>query len=168
MGNKGGVVLRGGPERLQRRNSNPSTESVSARAAAFENLARERPRSLYIPPVHKDVDRTQPLPPLPSQRNVLTMSASSTQKTGGVAGKFPQGPSPESPSAAAKGIKSQGLRSLKISPATRAPLEEVTNRKIGSNLEKSNSDCENYLTIPLKGSSAAGELPGRPGAGREL
>ena len=61
MGNKGGVVLRGGPERLQRRNSNPSTESVSARAAAFENLARERPRSLYIPPVHKDVDRTQPL-----------------------------------------------------------------------------------------------------------
>ncbi|XP_040093731.1 uncharacterized protein C4orf54 homolog [Oryx dammah] len=167
IGNKGGVVLRGGPERLQRRNSNPSTESVSARAAAFENLARERPRSLYIPPVHKDVDRTQPLPPLPSQRNVFTVSASSTQKTGGVAGKFPQGPSPESPSAAAKGIKSQGLRSLKISPATRAPLEEVTNRKIGSNLEKSNSDCENYLTIPLKGSSAAGELPGKPGAGRE-
>ena len=68
VGNKGGVVLRGGPERLQRRNSNPSTESVSARAAAFENLARERPRSLYIPPVHKDVDRTQPLPPLPSPR----------------------------------------------------------------------------------------------------
>ncbi|XP_032316368.1 LOW QUALITY PROTEIN: uncharacterized protein C4orf54 homolog [Camelus ferus] len=172
-GNKGGVVLRGGSvERLQRRNSNPSAESVSARAAAFENLARERPRSLYIPPVHKDVDRTQPLqplqplPPLPSNRNVFTVSASSTQKTGGVAGKFPQGPSPESPSAA-KSIRSQGLRSLKISPATRAPLEEVTNRKNGSNLEKSNSDCENYLTIPLKGSSAAGELPGRPGAGRE-
>uniref|UniRef100_A0A8C3YEW7 Chromosome 4 open reading frame 54 n=1 Tax=Catagonus wagneri TaxID=51154 RepID=A0A8C3YEW7_9CETA len=169
-GNKGGVVLRGGPlERLQRRNSNPSTESVSARAAAFENLARERPRSLYIPPVHKDVDRTQPLqplPPLPSNRNVFTVSASSTQKTGGVAGKFPQGPSPESPSAA-KGIKSQGLRSLKISPATRAPLEEVTNRKNGSSLEKRNSDCENYLTIPLKGSSTAGELPGRPGAARE-
>ncbi|XP_057585710.1 uncharacterized protein C4orf54 homolog [Hippopotamus amphibius kiboko] len=169
-GNKGGVVLRGGhAERLQRRNSNPSAESVSARAAAFESLARERPRSLYIPPVHKDVDRTQPLqplPPLPSNRNVFTVSASSTQKTGGVAGKFPQGPSPGSPSAA-KGIKSQGLRSLKISPATRAPLEEVTNRKNGSHLEKSNSDCENYLTIPLKGSSAAGELPGRPGAGRE-
>ncbi|XP_043427679.1 uncharacterized protein C4orf54 homolog [Prionailurus bengalensis] len=170
-GNKGGVVLRGGPvERLQRRNSNPSTESVSARAAAFENLARERPRSLYIPPVHKDVERTQPLqplPPLPSNRNVFTVSASSTQKTGGVAGKFPQGPSPESPSAA-KGIKSQGLRSLKISPATRAPPDELTNRKNGSNLEKNNSDCENYLTIPLKGSSAAGELPGgRPGAGRE-
>ncbi|XP_032962443.1 uncharacterized protein C4orf54 homolog isoform X2 [Rhinolophus ferrumequinum] len=169
-GNKGGVVLRGGPmERLQRRNSNPSAESVSARAAAFENLARERPRSLYIPPVHKDVQRTQPLqplPPLPSNRNEFTVSASSTQKTGGVAGKFPQGLSPESPSAA-KGIKSQGLRSLKISPATRAPVGEVTNRKNGSNLEKSNSDCENYLTIPLKGSSAAGELPGRPGAGRE-
>ncbi|XP_014643412.1 PREDICTED: uncharacterized protein LOC106801868 [Ceratotherium simum simum] len=169
-GNRGGVVLRGGPvERLQRRNSNPSAESVSARAAAFENLARERPRSLYIPPVHKDVERTQPLqplPPLPSNRNVLTVSASSTQKTGGVAGKFPQGPSPESPSTA-KGIKSQGLRSLKISPATRAPLDEVTNSKNGSNLEKSNSDCENYLTIPLKGSSAAGELPGRPGPGRE-
>ncbi|XP_060003593.1 uncharacterized protein C4orf54 homolog [Lagenorhynchus albirostris] len=167
-GHKGaGVVLRGGPiERLQRRNSNPSAESVSARAAAFENLARERPRSLYIPPVHKDVDRTQPLPPLPSHRNVLTVSASSTQKTGGVAGKFPQGPAAESPSAA-KGIKSQGLRSLKISPATRASLEEVTNRKNGSHLEKSHSDCENYLTIPVKGSSAAGELPGRPGAGRE-
>lgn len=172
-GNKGGVVLRGGPaERLQRRNSNPSTESVSARAAAFENLARERPRSLYIPPVHKDADRAQPLqplqplPPLPSTRNVFTVSASSTQKTGGVAGKFPQGPSPESPSAA-KGIKSQGLRSLKISPATRAPLEEVTHRKNGSTLEKRNSDSENYLTIPLKGSSAAGELAGRPGAGRE-
>ncbi|EPY74690.1 hypothetical protein CB1_001908006 [Camelus ferus] len=45
-GNKGGVVLRGGSvERLQRRNSNPSAESVSARAAAFENLARERPRT---------------------------------------------------------------------------------------------------------------------------
>ncbi|XP_062964131.1 uncharacterized protein C4orf54 homolog isoform X2 [Cynocephalus volans] len=169
-GNKGGVVLRGAPiERLQRRNSNPSTESVSARAAAFENLARERPRSLYIPPVHKDVERAQalqPLPPLPSNRHVFTVSASSTQKTGGVAGKFPQGPSPESPSAA-KGIKPQGLRSLKISPATRAPPDEA-NRKSGSNLEKSNSDCENYLTIPLKGSSAAGELPGRPGVAREL
>ncbi|KAK2490637.1 hypothetical protein MC885_007599 [Smutsia gigantea] len=169
-GNKGSVVLRGGPiERLQRRNSNPSTESVSARAAAFENLARERPRSLYIPPVHKDAERTQPLqpfPPNPSNRNVFTVSASSTQKTGGVAGKFPQGPSPESPSAA-KGTKSQGLRSLKISPATRVPPDEVANRKNGSSLEKSNSDCENYLTIPLKGSSAAAELPGRPGAGRE-
>uniref|UniRef100_A0A2I3H5T1 Chromosome 4 open reading frame 54 n=1 Tax=Nomascus leucogenys TaxID=61853 RepID=A0A2I3H5T1_NOMLE len=169
-GNKAGVVLRGAPiERLQRRNSNPSAESVSARAAAFENLARERPRSLYIPPVHKDVERTQPLQPLPplrSNRNVFTVSASSIQKTGGVAGKFPQGPSPESPSAA-KGIKSQGLRSLKISPATRAPPDEVTNRKSGSNLEKSNSDCENYLTIPLKGSSAAGELLSRPGPSRE-
>ncbi|XP_029777860.1 uncharacterized protein C4orf54 homolog [Suricata suricatta] len=169
-GNKGGVVPRRGPaERLQRRNSNPSMESVSARAAAFENLARERPRSLYIPPVHKDVERTQPLqplPPLPSNRNVFTVSASSTQKTGGVAGKFPQGPSPESPSAP-KGLKAQGLRSLKISPATRAPPDEVTNRKTGSNVEKNNSDCENYLTIPLKGSSAAAELPGRSGAGRE-
>ncbi|VCX38653.1 unnamed protein product [Gulo gulo] len=169
-GNKGGAVLRGGPlERLQRRNSNPSAESVSARAAAFENMARERPRSLYIPPVHKDVERTQPLqplPPLPSNRNVFTVSTSSTQKTGGVAGKFPQGPSPESPSTA-KGIKTQGLRSLKISPATRAPPDEVTTRKNSSNLEKNNSDCENYLSIPLKGSSSAGELPGRPGAGRE-
>lgn len=164
-GPKDGVVLRAAPlERLQRRNSNPSSESVSARAAAFENLARERPRSLYIPPVHKDGDRTQPLqplPPLPSNRNVFTVSTSSIQKTGGVAGKFPQGLSPESPSAT-KGSKSQGLRSLKISPATRAPLEEVPTRKNGSTLEKSNSDCENYLTIPLKGSSAAG-----PGARRE-
>ncbi|XP_023590480.1 uncharacterized protein C4orf54 homolog [Trichechus manatus latirostris] len=169
-GSKSGVFLRGAPiERLQRRNSNPSAESVSARAAAFENLARERPRSLYIPPVHKDVERTpplQPLPPLPSNRNVFTVSASSTQKTGGVAGKFPQGPSPESPSAA-KGVKSQGLRSLKISPATRAPSDEAASRKSGSNLEKGNSDCENYLTIPLKESPVAGELPGRPGAGRE-
>ncbi|XP_029416085.1 uncharacterized protein C4orf54 homolog [Nannospalax galili] len=169
-GHKGGVVLRGAPlERLQRRNSNPSTESVSARAAAFENMARERPRSLYIPPVNKDVERTQPLqplPPLPSNRNVFTVSASSTQKTGGVAGKFPQGLSPESPSTA-KGIKSQGLRSLKISPATRAPTDEASNRKSGISLEKSNSDCENYLTIPLKGSSASGELLGRPGAARE-
>ncbi|XP_076998831.1 uncharacterized protein C4orf54 homolog [Tamandua tetradactyla] len=167
-GSKGGVVLRGAPiERLQRRNSNPSTESVSARAAAFENLAKERPRSLYIPPVHKDVERSQPLqplPPLPSSRNVFTVSASSTQKTGGIAGKFPQGPSAELASVA-KGIKSQGLRSLKISPATRAPLEEVTNRK--SSLEKSNSDCENYLTIPLKGNSAAREISGKPGTGRE-
>lgn len=171
-GSKGGVVLRGGPmERLQRRNSNPNSESVSARAAAFENLAlaKERPRSLYIPPVHKEVERTQPLqplPPLPSNRHVFTVSASSAQKTGGVAGKFPQGLSPESPSAT-KAIKAQGLRSLKISPATRAPLDEVTNRKNGSTLEKSNSDCENYLTIPLKGCSAAAELPGRPRAGRE-
>ncbi|XP_075400981.1 uncharacterized protein C4orf54 homolog [Tenrec ecaudatus] len=169
-GSKGGVVLRGATiERLQRRNSNPSTESVSARAAAFENLARERPRSLYIPPVHKGTERTaalQPFLPHPSSRNVLTVSASSAQKTGGVAGKFPQGPSPESPSAA-KGIKSQGLRSLKISPATRAPPDEAASRKSGSNLEKGNSDCENYLTIPIKGSSAAGEPPGRPGAVRE-
>lgn len=169
-GNKGGVVLRGGPlERLQRRNSNSSAESVSSRAAAFENLARERPRSLYIPPIHKDVERTQPLqplPPLPCNRNVFTVSASSTQKTGGVAGKFPQGLSPESPSAA-KVIKAQGLRSLKISPASRAPVHEVTSRKSGSNLEKSNGDCENYLTIPLKGSSATAELVGRPVAGRE-
>ncbi|XP_053411669.1 uncharacterized protein C4orf54 homolog [Nycticebus coucang] len=166
-GHKGDVVFRGAPlERLQRRNSNPSSESVSARAAAFENLARQRPRSLYIPSVHKDVERTQPLqplPPLPSNQSAFTVSASSAQKTGGVAGKFPQGPSPESPSAA-KGIKSQGLRSLKISPATRALPDEVTNRKSGSNLEKSNSDCGNYLTIPIKGSSAAGV---RPGAARE-
>ncbi|XP_036178109.1 uncharacterized protein C4orf54 homolog [Myotis myotis] len=165
-GHKDGVVLRAAPlERLQRRNSNPSSESVSARAAAFENLARERPRSLYIPPAHKDGERTQPLqplPPLPSNRNVFTVSASSIQKTGGVAGKFPQGLSPESPSAT-KGSKSQGLRSLKISPATRAPLDEALNRKHGSTLVKSNSDCENYLTIPLKGSSAAG-----PGARREV
>ncbi|XP_073897530.1 uncharacterized protein C4orf54 homolog [Castor canadensis] len=169
-GNKGGVVLRGAPiERLQRRHSNPSSESVSARAAVFENMARERPRSLYIPPVHKDVQRTpplQPLPPFPGNRNVFTVSASSTQKTGGVAGKFPQRPSPESPSAV-KGIKSQGLRSLKISPATRAPPDEAANRKGSISLEKSNSDCENYLTIPLKGSSAVGEQPGRPGAVRE-
>ncbi|ELK23259.1 hypothetical protein MDA_GLEAN10016941 [Myotis davidii] len=164
-GHKDRVVLRAAPlERLQRRNSNPSSESVSARAAAFENLARERPRSLYIPSAHKDGERTQPLqplPPLPSNRNVFTVSASSIQKTGGVAGKFPQGLSPESPSAT-KGSKSQGLRSLKISPATRAPFEEAPNRKHGSTLVKSNSDCENYLTIPLKGSSAAG-----PGARRE-
>ncbi|XP_045392842.1 uncharacterized protein C4orf54 homolog isoform X2 [Lemur catta] len=167
-GHKGDMVPRGAPlERLQRRNSNPSAESVSARAAAFENLARQRPRSLYIPPVHKDAERPQPLqplPPLPGAQNVLTVTASSTQKTGGVAGKFPQGPSPESPSAAAKSIKSQGLRSLRISPATQ---DEVTNRKSGSGLEKSNGDCGNYLAIPLKGSSAAGELPGRPGAARE-
>lgn len=169
-GHKGGVVLRAAPiERLQRRNSNPSSESVSARAAAFENMARERPRSLYIPPVHKDVERTQPLqplPPLPGNRNVFTVSSSSTQKTGGVAGKFPQGPSPEGLSTA-KGIKSQGLRSLKISPATRAPPEDATNRKTAVSLEKSNSDCENYLTIPLKGSVASGELLGRPGASRD-
>uniref|UniRef100_A0A8C5KDQ6 RIKEN cDNA 1110002E22 gene n=1 Tax=Jaculus jaculus TaxID=51337 RepID=A0A8C5KDQ6_JACJA len=167
----GGVVLRGAPvERLQRRNSNPSSESVSARAAAFENMARERPRSLYIPPVHKDVERTQPLqplPPLPGNRSVFTVNANSTQKTGGVAGKFPQGSSPESPSAAAKGIKSQGLRSLKISPAARAPADEATHRKSGISLEKSNSDCENYLTIPLKGNPASGDLPGRPGVARE-
>ncbi|XP_031231497.1 uncharacterized protein C4orf54 homolog isoform X2 [Mastomys coucha] len=169
-GHKGGVVLRAAPiERLQRRNSNPSTESVSARAAAFENMARERPRSLYIPPVHKEVERTQPLqplPPLPSNRNVFTVSSSSVQKTGGVAGKFPQGPSPESLSTA-KGIKSQGLRSLKISPATRAPPDDATTRKTAVSLEKSNSDCENYLTIPLKGSAASGELLGRPGASRD-
>ncbi|CAH6789029.1 1110002E22Rik [Phodopus roborovskii] len=169
-GHRGGVVLRGAPiERLQRRNSNPSTESVSARAAAFENMARERPRSLYIPPVHKDVERTQPLqplPPLPSNRTVFTVSASSTQKTGGVAGKFTQGPSPENLSTA-KGIRSQGLRSLKISPATRAPPDEVTSRKTVVSLEKSNSECENYLTTPLKGSSAAGELLGRPGVSRD-
>ncbi|NP_001386795.1 uncharacterized protein C4orf54 homolog [Rattus norvegicus] len=170
-GHKGGVVLRAAPiERLQRRNSNPSTESVSARAAAFENMARERPRSLYIPPVHKDPERAQPLqplPPLPSNRNVFTVSASSSaQKTGGIAGKFPQGPSPEGLSTA-KGIKSQGLRSLKISPATRAPPDDAANRKTAVSLEKSNSDCENYLTIPLKGTAASGELLGRPGASRD-
>ncbi|XP_008265791.3 uncharacterized protein C4orf54 homolog [Oryctolagus cuniculus] len=169
---KGAAVLRGAPlERLQRRNSNPSADSVSARAAAFENLARERPRSLYIPPVHKDAERShplQPLPPYPSNRNVLTVSAGSTQKTGGVAGKFPQGPSPESPSAV-KGIKAQGLRSLKISPAARAPPpDEASSRKGGLGLEKSSSDCESYLTMPLKaGSAAAGGLPGRPGAAAE-
>uniref|UniRef100_A0A8C5XP48 Chromosome 4 open reading frame 54 n=1 Tax=Microcebus murinus TaxID=30608 RepID=A0A8C5XP48_MICMU len=172
-GRKGDVLLRGAPpERLQRRNSNPSAESVSARAAAFESLARQRPRSLYIPPAHKDAERPQPLqplqplPPLPGSRSVFTVSASSTQKTGGVAGKFPQGSSPESPSAA-QGVKSQGLRSLRISPATQAPPDEVASRKSGGSLEKSNSDCEHYLAMPLKGSSAAGAPPGRPGAARE-
>ncbi|XP_036351026.2 uncharacterized protein C4orf54 homolog [Ochotona princeps] len=176
-GAKGAVVMRGAPlERLQRRNSNPSADSVSARAAAFESLAagRERPRSLYIPPVHKDAERShplQPLPPHPSNRNVLTVSAGNAQKTGGVAGKFPLGPSPESPSTA-KGVRSQGLRSLKISPATRAPLDEMINRKGGMGVEKSSSDGENYLTQPLKASppaaavatAASGGLPGRPGA----
>ncbi|KAB0397362.1 hypothetical protein E2I00_018152, partial [Balaenoptera physalus] len=36
-----------------------------------------------------DVDRAQPLPPVPGHRNVFTVSASSTQKTGGVAGNLP-------------------------------------------------------------------------------
>ncbi|XP_027709165.1 uncharacterized protein C4orf54 homolog [Vombatus ursinus] len=171
-GGKSGVVMRGvAPERLQRRNSNPNAESVSARAAAFENMARERPRSLYIPPAHKDVERTQPLqplPPLPSNRNTFTVS---TQKTavvaGGIAGKFPQGPAQES-SSVAKGIKSQGLRSLKISPATRAPPAESTSKKNGSDGEKGldsgSSDCGNYLSSPLKGNVGGAEVPGRAGA----
>ncbi|KAM5255876.1 uncharacterized protein C4orf54 homolog [Ctenodactylus gundi] len=160
-GNRSGVLLRGAPleqQRLQRRNSNPGAESVSARAAAFESLARERPRSLYIPPVHKQAGGAQPLqplPPLPGSRSVFTVSASSTQKTGGVAGKFPQGPSPESPSAA-RGVKAQGLCSLKISPATQAASGEVAPQKGGVPVEKSSSHCENYLTIPLKASAGAG------------
>ncbi|XP_036620223.1 LOW QUALITY PROTEIN: uncharacterized protein C4orf54 homolog [Trichosurus vulpecula] len=169
---KSGVVMRGvAPERLQRRNSNPNAESVSARAAAFENMARERPRSLYIPPAHKDVERTQPLqplPPLPSNRNTFTVS---TQKTavvaGGIAGKFPQGPAQES-SSTAKGIKSQGLRSLKISPATRALPTESTSKKSSSDGEKgldsASSDSGSYLSSPLKGNVGGSEVPGRAGA----
>ncbi|XP_051820289.1 uncharacterized protein C4orf54 homolog [Antechinus flavipes] len=171
-GGKSGVVMRGVvPERLQRRNSNPNAESVSARAAAFENMARERPRSLYIPPTHKDVERTQPLqplPPLPSHRNTFTVG---TQKTavvaGGIAGKFPQGPAQES-SSLAKGIKSQGLRSLKISPATRALPTETTSKKNGidgeKGLDSAGSDSGNYQTSPLKGNVGSAEVSGRAGA----
>ncbi|XP_068950281.1 uncharacterized protein C4orf54 homolog [Petaurus breviceps papuanus] len=171
-GGKSGVVMRGvAPERLQRRNSNPNAESVSARAAAFENMARERPRSLYIPSAHKDVERTQPLQPLPSlpsNRNTFTVS---TQKTavvaGGIAGKFPQGSAQES-SSTAKGIKSQGLRSLKISPATRALPAETTSKKNGSDGEKgldsASSDSGNYLSGPLKGNVGGAEVSGRAGA----
>ncbi|ELW63362.1 hypothetical protein TREES_T100009120 [Tupaia chinensis] len=136
------------------------TEASSCGSAASQILLSIKPTSRAIN------EPSNPLPPHPSNRNVFAGSAGSPQKTGGVAGKFPQGPSPESPSAA-KAITSQGLRSLKISPATRAPPGDVAKRKSGLGLEKSHSDCENYLTIPLKGSSAAGELPGRPGASRE-
>ncbi|XP_078004289.1 uncharacterized protein C4orf54 homolog [Phascolarctos cinereus] len=171
-GGKSGVVMRGvAPERLQRRNSNPNAESVSARAAAFENMARERPRSLYIPPAHKDVERTQPLqplPPLPSNRNTFTVSAQKTAVVaGGIAGKFPQGPHQES-SSMAKGIKSQGLRSLKISPATRALPTETTSKKNGSDGEKgldfASSDSGNYVSSPVKGNVGGAEVTGRAGA----
>ncbi|EHH26076.1 hypothetical protein EGK_15960, partial [Macaca mulatta] len=102
-GNKAGVVLRGAPiERLQRRNSNPSAESVSARAAAFDSPCPQRCGE----------NTTPAAPPTTPQQPERVHSA--------------------------KGIKSQGLRSLKIPPATRTPPDE------------SNSDCENYLTIPLK------------------
>ncbi|XP_005406345.1 PREDICTED: collagen alpha-1(I) chain [Chinchilla lanigera] len=128
---------------LRRRNSNPGADSVSARAAAFESLARERPRSLYVPAIG---ERAQPLAPLPSGRQVSTVSA-----TGGVAGKFPQGPSSDN-------IKPQGTRSPKPSPATQAPPDEVATRKGGPGPEKGTGDGDNYLAVPLRteppGSSA--------------
>ncbi|XP_037364270.1 uncharacterized protein C4orf54 homolog [Talpa occidentalis] len=168
QGARGGVVLRGTPpERLQRRNSNPSSDSVSARAAAFESLARERPRSLYIPAVHKDPLRPAPLQPLPappSGRQAFAVSSSRTQKAGGVAGKFPQGQSPESPGTP-KGSPLQGPRSLKISPAARAAPEGVPQRKTSGHLEKSSSRRDDFLALPPKGSTAAGrEGPSAPSA----
>nr|XP_013006027.2 LOW QUALITY PROTEIN: proline-rich basic protein 1 [Cavia porcellus] len=128
---------------LRRRNSNPGADSVSARAAAFENLARERPRSLYVP---AGAERTQPLAPLPGGRQVSTVSA-----TGGVAGKFPQGSSADS-------IKPQDTRSPKPSLSTQAPPDEAATRKGGSAPEKVTGDGDNYLAVPLRadppGSSA--------------
>ncbi|XP_023559620.1 proline-rich basic protein 1 isoform X2 [Octodon degus] len=128
---------------LRRRNSNPGADSVSARAAAFENLARERPRSLYV---SGGAERAQPLAPLPGGRQVSTVSA-----TGGIAGKFPQGSSADS-------NKPQGTRSPKPS-TTQAPADEAASRKGGSAPEKGTGDGDNYLAVPLRAEPPGSSAP---------
>lgn len=139
----GEAEARGGTNRtLRRRNSNPGADSVSARAAAFESLARERPRSLYVP---AGAERAQPLAPLPGGRQVSTVSA-----TGGVAGKFPQGPSADSG-------KPQGTRSPKPSPATQVPPNDAAIRKGVPAPEK--GDGDNYLAVPLRSEPPGSSAP---------
>lgn len=125
---RAGAEVAGG-KALQRRSSNPGSDSVSARAAAFEGLSRERPRSLCIAPVHKD---------LPTTLAPRVNAGTSPQRKGAVAGKFPQGSPQEGPS-----TPRGAPQSLKISPAARGPPEGKPGRKGGS-------DCESYLAIPPK------------------
>ncbi|XP_028932375.1 uncharacterized protein C4orf54 homolog [Ornithorhynchus anatinus] len=149
----------GGPggERLQRRNSNPGAESVSSRAAAFESLARQRPRSLYIPPAPGGPE-TPPRPPLrsparppqgpgaPGPAGQVGGPKGVPAAEGGPAGRFPRGP---------------GLCSLKISsgPAPRKGDGEAKTP------DRAGGDWGGYPALARKGGAAAGPRAAPGGAG---
>ncbi|XP_038625122.1 uncharacterized protein C4orf54 homolog [Tachyglossus aculeatus] len=141
-------------DRLPRRNSNPGTESVSARAAAFESLARQRPRSLYIPPAPRGPEMA---PQAPSQAPTRPLQAPGSLgpagqvggpkgnpvAEGGLAGKFPRGP---------------GLCSPKISSAP-APGKGDGEAKTP---DRAGGDWGSSLALPRKGGTAATALCSLP------
>ncbi|CAM4545583.1 unnamed protein product [Lepidochelys olivacea] len=144
------------PERQPLPGSGPKPDKVSARAAAFESLARERPRPLPEPRGEAAAADRAP-GPQPPRSSVFTVS--SAQKAAAAApAKLPAAASP------LRGLKGQAgpaPRSLKLSPAPAAAAEG----KGPGEAEKgaAGPDCGNYLAMPLKEPPAAGGGAHPPG-----
>nr|XP_032618917.1 uncharacterized protein C4orf54 homolog [Chelonoidis abingdonii] len=140
------------PERQLRPRSGPKSDKVSARAAAFESLGRERPRPLPGPrgevaAAHRALDSQPP------RSSVFTIS--SAQKAAAAApAKLPAA---ASQLRSLKGQAGPDPRSLKLPPA-------AAEGKGPGEAEKgaAGPDCGNYLAMPLKEPSAAGEASTAP------
>ncbi|KAM7168036.1 uncharacterized protein C4orf54 homolog isoform 1-T4 [Macrochelys suwanniensis] len=137
------------PERQPRPGAGPKPDKVSARAAAFESLARERPRPLPGP--RGEADRAPG--PQPPRSSVFTVS--SAQKVAAAApAKLPAA---ASPLRSLGGQAGPGPRSIKLPPAAAAGKGPGEAEKGAAG-----PDCGNYLAMPLKEPPAAGG-GGHPG-----
>uniref|UniRef100_A0A8C3HSK7 Chromosome 4 open reading frame 54 n=1 Tax=Chrysemys picta bellii TaxID=8478 RepID=A0A8C3HSK7_CHRPI len=140
------------PERQPLPGSGPKSDKVSARAAAFESLARERPRPLPGPRGEAGAADRAPAPQ-PPRSSVFTIS--SAQKAAAAApAKLPAA---ASPLRSLKGQAGPGPRALKLSPAAAAGKGPGEAEK-----DAAGPDCGNYLAMPLKEPPAAGGA-GHPG-----
>ncbi|XP_050801443.1 LOW QUALITY PROTEIN: uncharacterized protein C4orf54 homolog [Gopherus flavomarginatus] len=141
------------PERQPRPGSGPKSDKVSARAAAFESLARERPRPLPGPRGEAGAAHRAP-GPQPPRSSVFTIS--SAQKAAAAApAKLPAA---ASPLRSLKGQAGPGPRSLKL-PAAAAEGKGPGEAEKGA----AGPDCGDYLAMPLKEPPAAGGGGGHPG-----
>ncbi|XP_039396406.1 LOW QUALITY PROTEIN: uncharacterized protein C4orf54 homolog, partial [Mauremys reevesii] len=103
------------PERQPRPGSGPKSDKVSARAAAFESLARERPRPLPGPRGEAGAADRAP-GPQPPRSSVFTIS-SAQKATAAAPAKLPAA---ASPLRSLKGQAGPAPRSLKLPPAAAA------------------------------------------------
>ncbi|XP_074849631.1 uncharacterized protein C4orf54 homolog [Carettochelys insculpta] len=127
----------------------PAPDKVSAKAAAFESLARERPRPLAAPRGEEAAaDRAPGTQP---PQSLVTLS--SAQKAAPAPAKLP---TEAPPLRALKGQAGPGPRSLKLGPAAGKGPGEAEKGAAGP-------DCGNYLAMPLKGPPAAAAEGGSPG-----
>ncbi|XP_053886586.1 uncharacterized protein C4orf54 homolog [Malaclemys terrapin pileata] len=141
------------PERQPLPGSGPKSDKVSARAAAFESLARERPRPLPGPRGEAGAaDRAAA--PQPPRSSVFTIS--SAQKAAAAPAKLPAA---ASPLRSLKGQAGPGPRALKLSPAAAAAAGKGPGE---AEKDAAGPDCGNYLAMPLKEPPAAGGA-GHPG-----